>query len=284
MASVVCPSCGTPNAAGTPSCLRCGRPLVQGQAPAPPALSYPPPLAQVPYSTPWGWSGQPPVSREVDGPALSRVQMFALLSLIGTVLGLAVEFGVGPFYNYSAFGLTSTSATSLSTATVVLLTGLLLLGVVFSVVSLIVLRQGFVQLRPHDSRFSTPATLVLLGVIGLLLLFLGLIALLSALASLIACAAGATTVPTSCVNVGALLGGIGLAGIGAILALIGIIGGILGLWRVGERHDQTMIKVGAILWIFPFLNIVGLVLILWGLSQARERLEGAGRPAMPAGI
>jgi len=61
--------------------------------------------------------------------------------------------------------------------------------------------------------------------------------------------------------------------IAGILALIGIIGGqILGLWRVGTRYDQTLIKLGAIFTIIPLLNIVAPILVLIGAYEAKGRL------------
>jgi hypothetical protein len=47
---------------------------------------------------------------------------------------------------------------------------------------------------------------------------------------------------------------------------------ILGLWRVGTRYDETIIKLGGIFSIIPILNIAAPVLVLVGAHSARNKL------------
>jgi hypothetical protein len=62
---------------------------------------------------------------------------------------------------------------------------------------------------------------------------------------------------------------------GALLALIGGVGGlILGVWRIGSKYDETMLKAGAIFIVIPFLNILAPILILLGASSVKGRLAG----------
>ena len=61
-----------------------------------------------------------------------------------------------------------------------------------------------------------------------------------------------------------------------VTILVGVIGGqILGLWRVGSRYNETVIKVGAIFTIIPLLNIVAPILVLIGAYQVKGRLPAA---------
>jgi hypothetical protein len=47
---------------------------------------------------------------------------------------------------------------------------------------------------------------------------------------------------------------------------------MLGLWRVGTRYNETLLKVAAIFVILPLLNIVAPILVIVGAHGAKTRL------------
>ena len=131
-----------------------------------------------------------------------------------------------------------------------------------------------------DPSFSTPAALALVAVIGFLLLFFGAGLFFGSLVQAIDCAGAGNPVPESCLLTGAFWAGVGLLGIGAIIAIVGYIGVLIGIWRVGTRTGNSLFKVGAILMIFPYLSILGAILILIGAQEAIGRLRSTA-PATP---
>jgi hypothetical protein len=68
----------------------------------------------------------------------------------------------------------------------------------------------------------------------------------------------------------------------AIVLLIGAIGLLIGIWRLGTRYQEGLLKVAAILLILPVLNIVGFVLILVASRSLRNRI-GSGPPVVSFG-
>jgi hypothetical protein len=63
-----------------------------------------------------------------------------------------------------------------------------------------------------------------------------------------------------------------IAGTAEIAALVGFIGGeMLGLWRVGSRYNEVIIKVGAIFFIIPLLDILAPFLVMAGVRRAKKR-------------
>jgi hypothetical protein len=57
------------------------------------------------------------------------------------------------------------------------------------------------------------------------------------------------------------------------MAFVGIVGGqVIGLWRIGERYDAAVIKLGAIFTVVPLLNVVAPILVLIGVHEAKGRL------------
>lgn len=246
----------------------------------PPSTTWP--TASRPLA--WEWSGAAPVRRETDLPALTDVQYFGLFALTGVGLEYFTNFVLGPVYNFSVFGASGTSPGAIDSSALLGLGSLTVLGAALSAAAIYCARQGFVRLRSEDPRFSTPATLALLAIVGILVLVLGLAVLFSSVAALLQCAGGTTPVPARCVNVGALLGGVALLFVGAVLGLIGLIGTVLGLWRLGDRYDNSLLKAGAVLWIFPILNLVGVLLILLALREVRHRLAPAVGYAPPTTV
>ena len=67
--------------------------------------------------------------------------------------------------------------------------------------------------------------------------------------------------------------------IGGLLGmLVGSFGAMQGLWRIGERYDRSSIRLGAVLFIVPYVNIVSDFLLLAGVHGASTGLRKQIRP------
>jgi hypothetical protein len=211
-----------------------------------------------------------PTFGPADGQALRYVEIAAILALLSAVASV-----IGLFSD--AF---STSFTVGSTANHVTISATDILLVVATVAVALVevwlYREAFKGLTPTDSRFRTPALLTLL-IIPALVVLIGLYAwTLELLLSFQSCAGTTSPVPSSCVPVALLVAAVLLLAV-AVVALVGYIGMIIGIWRLGTRYDDTKFKVGAILLIFPVLNLVGAILILVAAHEGR-RVHSAAPP------
>ena len=130
--------------------------------------------------------------------------------------------------------------------------------------------------KVDNSRFSLPWKFMIVLIIGVALLAGGLIPVFNQIPNIIAQAPTGPGAPSAAFfsAISTLIFAAVLAVIGGIMALIGTIGGqILGLWRVGSKYNETIIKVGAIFVIIPLLNFVAPLLILIGAYQVRGRLS-----------
>ena len=288
MAASYCSACGRPIPAGAAFCSACGTPVRPG-AGGPPRV-YAPSVAAPVYSPfQQGYApglvvpGPPastPQTREWELRALQRLRVAIVLALGSAVVGIAWVSVINP----ASFLSVSTSTGGSSTVNLQFSppwywTAYFVAVAVAAVCEFVLLRTNLRTLSFVDRRFSTPATLSLLAVVGLLLVFLGLGLFFASIVQAIHCAGGAgNPVPVSCILSGGFWTGIGLLAVGAIVALIGYIGVLLGLWRVGTRYDNALIKVGAILLIIPYVAIVGAILILIGVQQALPRIS-TGAPA-----
>ncbi len=200
----------------------------------------------------------------------------ALLGLVGALLSL-VEF-VWTLTSAFVSSVASVQSASLSSflTELYLVTALGALGAIFGFVGLCFYLIAFRALAPGDGRFKTPATLTLMALISVVLA-LGLsIALVVVLVQSISCTGAEAAISSTCLNFGALAVLFGLLLVVAIVALIGCIGLLIGIWRLGTRFDESGFHVGAILVIFPFVNVLGYVLILLAARSARHRLENRG--------
>jgi hypothetical protein len=143
------------------------------------------------------------------------------------------------------------------------------LGVVF-------LFLGFRDLARMDSRFSAPYVLAIVMLVGTLVVMVGAVPLLLDIPNLAAqlpSTGGGAPSPGFISAIGSVIGYFVLIVIGGIMAFIGFVGGqMLGLWRVGSKYDETLLKLGAIFAIIPFLNIVAPVLVVVGTNQVANRL------------
>lgn len=148
---------------------------------------------------------------------------------------------------------------------------------VIQVAAVLVLVMALRQLKSTDSRFSTPSSLTIILLVGMLVAVAGAVPLLYALPDLISQIASVpgTSVPAGLSTaVASLVAYFLLVMVGGLLSLTGLIGGqILGLWRVGAKYGETLLKLGAIFVVIPLLNIVAPVLVIVGAYQARGRVS-----------
>lgn len=267
-----CPSCGRPVDPSATYCGACGTAMpVPGTAP-----TYPPPggaAAATPYS-----SASAPLSQgqraAVDRRAMDRVIVASIVGLVGVIAAIVVPQALG----FDFVHVTSFSSLNVVVALMVVLG----IATVFSILMYWYFRLGFASLAGSgDSGLRTPATLTIFGVIGLLVVVGGAFWILGQAYQWVQCAAGASTIPTDCIARAPLLGAVGLIAVGAILYLIGFVALLLGLWRLGSRYGQSLFKIGMVLFIFPFLNIVGLILILLAARNVLARVPSSPAPPVP---
>lgn len=262
-----CSKCGAFGPAGTAYCAFCGAPVSTGSAPRPlPAAggsaAFGPPYGTggwFPASTPAVPSAASPEARARERRALTYVMWAAVLIVAAGALSVGADLA------------TSTVRGSLRLGTPFLALSLAAAACEFVVVALCYL--AFRGLAATDSRFSTPSKLTLLLGAAIAAGFAVLDPLIGAINQLESCITGAGTNQTAqvaCLSGGSLAAVLGVTIVLGIVALVGYIGLLIGLWRLGGRYAVTYFKVGAVLVIFPFLNIVGGILILLGARAARD--------------
>ncbi len=293
MAAVFCSSCGRTNASGSAFCQGCGAPLAAAPAGGPgggPIASAPAQGWAQPAGFPTGSGLINPTpnaaSRSADAEAVRHAKSGAVFGMLGILLSV-----IGIYLQSSYGGLRVSYSCSSAYCTLPspgLLGGLLALeavGIVISIFFILKFRAAFRVLVPHDYRFRSPASLSILAVIGIVLVLIGLILIVGAGVSWVGpCSSGNVTSCDNAVSssLGLLLGGAALVFLGAILAIIGGIMLLVGIWRLGTRYNQSMVKIGAILLIIPFLDIAAPFLIYFGLKDAEATL-GASGPMMGGG-
>ena len=119
---------------------------------------------------------------------------------------------------------------------------------------------AFRSLAARDPAFSTPSRLALLLSVAIALLLAALYPLVTVLNQLETCITSAgsnQTAQVACISGGSFAAILALVVVAGILALVGYIGLSIGVWRLGGRYHNSYFKVGAVLLIIPFLNLVG---------------------------
>ena len=229
----------------------------------------------------------PPAAPTQTGPAeksaLQKLVWFGLLQLAGIATGWVVSFlYIGSvFGNFTAANLGQNPSPSQLSATLgPLYRSLAVLVPIVSVVqiaALLVLILALRQLKAVDARFSVPATLALVLLVGTVLAGLGGVPHFNAFPGLLSQAppASGATAPAGFASAAfSVIVYFVLIAIGGMLALVGLIGGqILGLWRAGSKYDDMLLKLGAIFAIIPFLNAVAPILIIVGALQVKGRVS-----------
>ena len=218
-----------------------------------------------------------PATRESDVHALGYILWAAIIGLVGAAVSLVDLFGSSGF---AAIGVVTTpggSTVSLNSGGLYFLGVVVASGLILSVLELYFCREAFRTLAPVDHRFGTPSTLALLAIIGVILIALLGVGLFVSLFQAVSCADG-NPITRACINLGAVLGLIAGLLIVAIVAFIGYVGVLIGIWRLGTRYNDGLFKAGAILLIFPVLNLVALILIAVAARSHRDELQRGVAP------
>lgn len=293
MAASFCAHCGKPVPAGSGFCPSCGAATgaaasaggpagyVAGAGPPSPSPGPLPGGAYAARAYPGGpypggtWGGFDPAAasreRAANAQGLRRVQLAAVVALVGTILGfaaVAIE-NLSSFLTVSA----TTGGPVLSLSVTAAIGTYLGVALVLGLIGFWLYASAFRAFRPFSSEFSTPATLAMLAVVGTVLVGVGLGLFLVALVQAIHCVGSGNPITTGCLFTGTFWGGIALLIIGAVVVLVGYIGILIGIWRVGSRFDNSLFKVGAVLLIIPYVSLVGTILILIGATQERGKLR-----------
>jgi hypothetical protein len=238
----------------------------------------------VPAPPQWTPQAAAPASAPDESSGLRKMMWFGILQLAGQVTGwVAYAYFFGALFT-TPFGLNlppNPTPAQVSQALGPLFqafTVLIPVGVAIQVAALTLLALAFRDLRKVDrAKFSTPSTLMILMVVGLIVAGAAAIPLVATIPTLIAqvpTGANPSATPVFASLISTLIIVVAIIGIGALLLLVGLIGGqILGLWRAGERYDQTTLKLGAIFAIIPLLSIVAPILVIVGAHEARGRLK-----------
>jgi Protein of unknown function (DUF973) len=228
----------------------------------------------------------PPASTvQSERSALTKVMWFGIIQLVGLVAGWVIYFYAfgSVFTTFASLGSSNSPPAQVTAAlSSVFQTFTLLMPISLGIelVAIVLLLIGFREFsRVDPSKFSTPSKLTYLLLIGVIIAGAAAVLLFSSFPAIFAqMASSSGSTPSSAFQsaIAGLLTFSLLAFVGGILALIGFVGGqILGLWRVGSKYDETVIKLGSIFVVIPFLNIVAPILILVGASQAKGKLGTA---------
>jgi hypothetical protein len=213
---------------------------------------------------------------EAQMRALAAVFLAALLEVLSAIGSAVVLFAAPVGSIVTVTNTASGSTLSVSSSGVDLLVLASVGGLLVGIVTLLLFRRGFSTLAYYDSRFETPAKLVIVEILGVILVFFGAISVFSTLLSAIQCANGAP-ITSTCISIGSLEGGLALLVIGGIIAFVGYIGLLIGIWRLGTIYDDSKFQVGAVLLIIPLLNVVGAILIAIAAHEHRSTLEDPSR-------
>jgi hypothetical protein len=201
---------------------------------------------------------------------VSRVKWGALLGILGLVLAvggvLIVLLDVG-------LGVTSVSDAGYVSLlkTVLLAVILVVVGVLLALLSFVLYTAGFASLRRSDRRFRTPMVLCVVGLIGLALIGGFVASYADGINSAIGCPSSNSTCQNNATSIAH--GVVALGYVGGLLGFVGLIGLIIGLYRFGSRYKSSVAKVGAILYIIPFLSIIAPILVFVGATQVQKQLR-----------
>jgi hypothetical protein len=220
--------------------------------------------------------GEPVDTGDLELQGIRNVKIASLLGFIGILITIVMPvvllFAAGIGFNLAndadtINGSNVTSFFNFLEAAVILLT----VGPLLLVVSFLSYVLGLAKLRRADTTFTAPLVLVVIGLIGFLMLAAGFGLILEVVLQVLTCG-GAGNVTPGCVDgTPAGLGALLLLG-GILPALIGWIGLVLGLYRVGKRYSSTLTKIGGILYIIPFANLIAPILVWLGAREIEKVL------------
>lgn len=219
-----------------------------------------------------------PDGRRAEARGLDCIRIAMVIALVAALVGVVEEVGsrVLPFLTVTEVN----HGIGFSFSNVGFFVSIIVLAAALAIAELVVLRIGLASLARVFPNEGGPAALAIVAIIGFVLLFLGVGLFFYWVQLAIDCAAGAVPFPDSCITTTLFYQSVALLGIGAVIALVGYIGVLIGLWRVGSAYADSAIKVGTVLLIFPFLNVIGAILILVRVSEHRSTRFGATPPGL----
>ncbi len=213
--------------------------------------------------------GPTPATRAVDLQAVTYLLWASVSVLAGGLIAAAALFVPG------ILGIATT--TGANPAITIRWEFYLLLAIdgAVGVTTTLLLRFAFRTLTPVDVRFSTPSTLSILLIVGLVLVLAGVYPLFVGYQSFFDCTSTSTNQTTlaNCPGLTAAVLGLLALLAGSVIGLVGYIGCLIGVWRFGSRYGSDAYRIGAILLLFPLLNVVGAILILIAAHSTREELH-----------
>jgi|YelNatPaOPRAMG01_1025707.scaffolds.fasta_scaffold07067_10 hypothetical protein len=194
-----------------------------------------------------------------DNEGIKNIKNASLLGIIGIILGLV---GAGALESAIVFGAISGSIITRISALFIVA----FVGIVISFVSILLYRAGFRALREvNRMSFGTPYTFMTVFLVGFGILILALLLIF----------VGASSASFDLIIAGGIL-----ALVSVIFILLGdVIGIVLGLWRVGERYNNTLIKVGAIFYIIPYLGLLAPILVFIGSNSVEKEVNTMKPPS-----
>ncbi|HEV2226718.1 MAG TPA: DUF973 family protein, partial [Nitrososphaerales archaeon] len=218
-------------------------------------------------STQTGQMGMAQPASQDEKSGLNKVMWFGIIQIVGMVVGwVSVFFIFGlQFGTFSGLRNLPQNATQAQISAALgpffqNFSLLIPIDIAVGLLAAVVLTMGLRDMSKVDGpKFSVPWKLMIFLLIGSALAGVSAYLIFNDIPAIIAQAPRAPGTPSTDFFsvVGSLLLAALVAAIGGILALIGLIGGqILGLWRLGSRYDETLLKLGAIFVIIPLLNIV----------------------------
>lgn len=189
---------------------------------------------------------------EEDRTGVDRIALGAGVGLAAALLAIVFPVSFLLIASYDPSGFLSLEQSAFLDAT-----GLLLLaGALLFVLSFIFYRNAFAHLRKVDRRFVVASVLCLIGTIGFLLVLVAAIVIVGSSSSLLSCINGQPSHALSCLRSGEPLGAYtGLAGFW--LGWLGGVGIVLGLSAGSSRFRTREIGLGAALYAFLLLALLG---------------------------
>ncbi len=213
-----------------------------------------------------------PSGAEIAGTR--RIKWGALMGFLGLALAIA-----GIFVALAAIPLGGVAGGSGAQSNAIYYTVLagvvsVLAGILLAFLSFVLYMSGFGSLRTADARFRTPRILGLVGLVGLALAAVFMVLYVDSILNALACATSDTTCQNNATTLARWI--VVLAYLGGLLGFVGLLGTVLGLFRFGSRYSSSLARVGAILYIVPFVAVIAPLLVFVGAHQVQRKFPQAG--------
>ncbi|BBD73658.1 hypothetical protein HS1genome_2047 [Sulfodiicoccus acidiphilus] len=244
------------------------------------------------------------MSSQLEIKGISDLKTASLISIVSAVLSI-------PLYLITRIAplLVPTIPSPMSFRTIAaqlpLVVLLLAISLALGLAYIVLLRRGFSSLVRAGRNAGVGVTGTSLYVVGLVLVFLG-VGLIILLLFVVLGASGRMTtgitapqtsiltsgttipiglpssnVPVRAQLLGPILGGVVLLVVGALLSFVGEVLVLVAFFNLGSYYSEGLVKVGAILTIIPFVNVVAPFLLYFGLGNVQDKLRATPQPGGP---